>query len=107
MRRGLLLLVVPLAAILVGVWALRSEDALELDPVASAATKTTDAGSARVAFSLTMKAAGRTMKLGGQGAFDFEESRGTITMDASAMLPGGSGDGRFELRMLGSMIYMR
>ena len=106
MRRSLLLLVVPLAAILVGVWALRSEDALELDPVASAATKTTDAGSARMAFALKMNGGGRTVQIAGRGAFDFEASRGTVTMDASKLLPAAA-DGRFELRLLGPMIYMR
>lgn len=107
MRRGLLLL--PLLALLLLPTACGSSDAevLDLDPVASAATLTSDAGSARTAFAMTMKAQGRTMKLGGQGAFDFDDARGTITMEASSLLPTGSGDGRFELRMLGSMLYLR
>ena len=105
MKRGLFLL--PLLALLLLPAACGSEDvALDLDPVASAATLTSDAGSARMGFSMTMKADGRTMKLDGAGTFDFDDSRGTILMDASPLMP-GSGDGRFELRMIGSMIYMK
>ena len=106
MKRGLLLL--PLLALLLLPTACGTgdSDVLSLDPVANAANLTTDAGSARLGFSMTMKADGRTMRLDGAGAFDFDESRGTLTMDASALLP-GSGDGRFEMRMLGSMIYMK
>ena len=102
------LLVLPLLALLLLPTACGSENAaLDLDPVASAATLTSDAGSARMGFTMTMKADGRTMKLYGAGAFDFDDSRGTITMDASSVLPAGSGDGRFELRMIGSMLYMK
>jgi hypothetical protein len=106
MKRALLAL--PLLALLLLPTACGSEDAaLDLDPVASAATLTSDAGSARLGFSMTMKAGGRTIQLDGAGAFDFDDSRGTIIMDASSVLPAGSGDGRFELRMIGSMLYMK
>jgi hypothetical protein len=105
MKRGLLLL--PLLAVLLVPTACGSEEALDLDPVASAATLTSDAGSARVALQTAMNVQGRTMKLGGEGAFDFEKSRGVLRMDASALMPAGSGNERFELRMLGPMIYMR
>ena len=108
MKRGLFLL--PLLALLLLSTACGSSDSdvLSLDPVASAASLTTDAGSARLGFSMTMKADGRTMKVDGAGAFDFDDSRGTLTMDASALLPAGSGgDGRFELRMIGSKLYMK
>ena len=106
MKRALLAL--PLLALLLLPTACGSQEvALDLDPVASAATLTSDAGSARMGFTMTMKAEGRTMKLDGAGAFDFDDSRGTLTMDASSILPAGSGDGRFELRMIGSMLYMK
>jgi hypothetical protein len=108
MKRGLLLL--PLLALLLLPTACGGSDSdvLSLDPVASAASLTTDAGSARMGFSMTMKADARTMKLDGAGLFDFDDSRGTLTMDASSLLPAGvGGDGRFELRMLGSIIYMK
>jgi hypothetical protein len=102
------LLALPLLALLLLPTACGSEDAaLDLDPVASAATLTSDAGSARMGFTMTMKGEGRTIKLDGAGAFDFDDSRGTITMDASSVLLVGSGDGRFELRMIGSMLYMK
>jgi hypothetical protein len=101
------LLALPLLALLLLPTACGSEEtALQLDPVANAATLTSDAGSARLGFSMTMKAGGRTIKLDGTGVCDFDHSRGTLTMDASALLP-GSGDGRFELRTIGSMLYMR
>jgi hypothetical protein len=104
MKRGLLLL--PLLALLLLPTACGSED-VALDPVASAATLTSDAGSARVALETAMDVQGRTIEVGGEGAFDFEKSRGVLRMDASALMPAGSGSERFELRMLGPMVYMR
>lgn len=103
MRRALALL--PLALLLVAAPGCGSE-ALELDPVANAASKTSEAGSSRVAFETTMVAAGETMRFAGEGVFAYDEVRGAMTMDLSSVLP-GVGDGTIELRMLGSMMYMR
>ncbi|MBA2384558.1 MAG: hypothetical protein H0V68_07850 [Actinobacteria bacterium] len=105
MRRGLFLL--PLLALLLLPTACGSEEALDLDPVASAATLTRDAGSARIAFKTAMKMQDRSIELNGAGRFDFDESRGMLTMDVSPLVPAGAGDPRFELRILGSMIYLR
>lgn len=110
MKRGLLLLL-PVLAIAVAAWAFTSNDGLDLDldldPVASAATRTSDAGSARVAFETALRLNGRKVELGGQGLFDFEESRGAMTLDASPLLPAAAGKGSFELRMIGSTMYIR
>ena len=106
MKRGLLLL--PLLALALFATACGSEDALSLDPVASAATKTSDAGSARTAFTLSMKMNGQNMRMGGAGQFDFDGHTGAMTMDMSSLLPAGAGrDGKLEMRMIGSKMYMR
>jgi len=81
-------------------------DTLSLDPVADAATKTSQAGSSRVAFQMTMKGAGQTFSFNGRGIFAYDELRGSMTMDMSSVVP-GSGEAVIELRMLGSMMYMR
>ena len=106
MRRGLLLL--PLLAIVPLLWLLlESDDALDLDPVASAATLTSDAGSARIAFETKMKLQSRTIEFDGEGLFDFEDANGRITTDASPLLPGASGDNKIEMRTVGSKIFIR
>ena len=106
MKRGLLLL--PLLALLLLPTACGSEDALTLDPVANAATKTTDAGSARVAFTMAMNVNGKTTRFGGGGMFDFDGHRGVVTMDMSSLLPVTTGrDAKFEVRTIDRKIFMR
>jgi hypothetical protein len=83
-----------------------SSGATELDPVASAASKTSDAGSSRVAFELTMTAAGEEMSFSGEGISAYDELRGAMTMDMSSVAP-GSGDATMEVRMVDGMMYMR
>ena len=96
MKRGLFLL--PLLALLLLPTACGSEAALSLDPVANAATKTSDAGSARMAFTMAMKMNGKTTKFCGGGMFDFDGHRGAMTMDMSSLLPRAAGrDGKFEV----------
>ncbi|HUQ21991.1 MAG TPA: hypothetical protein VM049_03160 [Gaiellaceae bacterium] len=103
MRRALtLLLSAGLLAVATGCGA---RDALELDPVADAASKTTDAGSSRVAFEVTTTAAGEKITLAGAGIFAYDEARGSMTMDTSSLVPGAGGT--IEMRMLGTMMYLR
>ena len=105
MRRALALL--PLAILLSPATGCGAGDTLELDPVANAAAKTSDAGSSRVAFELKMVGgAGENMAFGGEGVFAYDEVRGSLTMDMSSVIP-GEDDGTIEMRMLGTMIYMR
>ena len=84
-----------------------SKDALTLDPVAEAASKTTIAGSSRVAFESTTWLLGKEVSVSAQGLYDYERQRGSLTMDMSSVLPGAAGLGAFELRQLGSTLYMR
>ena len=84
-----------------------SKDALTLDPVAEAASKTTNAGSSRVSFESTMWLLGKEVSFNAAGLYDYARSRGSLTMDMSALMPGMSGLGAFELRQLGSTLYMR
>jgi hypothetical protein len=95
-----------LALLLVVATGCGANDTLDVDPVANAASKTTEAGSSRVAFETTMVADGERMAFGGEGIFSYDEVRGSMTMDMSSLLPGG-GDGTMEIRMLGTMMYMR
>jgi hypothetical protein len=103
MRRALL--AVQLVALAVGL-AGCGGDTLSLDPVADAATKTTQAGSSRVAFQMTMKGGAQTFSFDAEGIFAYDEQRGSLTMDLSSVVP-GSGEAVIELRMLDSMLYMR
>lgn len=102
MKKGLALLPL-LALLLVLAVGCGSRDALQLDPVASAAGKTTSAGSSRVAFELEADAFGHDVSVRGEGAFDYEASRGRLEVDAGALLPGS----RLELRAVGSELYVR
>ena len=104
-----LLALLPLAAILGALLVLTgcgSKDALTLDPVASAASKTTEAGSSRVAFETTMQLFGKDMSFSADGLFDYDDSTGSMTLDMGSMLP-LAGVGQFELRMVDEKIYMR
>jgi len=103
-KRRLALL--PLLALVVLATACGTRDALELDPVASAASKTDEAGSSRVAFEARTIGLGRDFVLKGEGAFDYEAGSGTLQLDASALVP-GAGDGRIELRSVGSKLFLR
>jgi hypothetical protein len=102
-----LLALLPLLAAALVLSGCGSKDALTLDPVAEAASKTTQAGSSRVAFTSTMWLAGKEVSFAAEGLFDYEGSRGSLTMDMGALLPGASGFGDFELRQLESKVYMR
>jgi hypothetical protein len=83
-----------------------SKDALTLDPVASAASKTTEAGSSRVAFETSMQLFGKDVSFTADGLFDYGDSTGSMTLDLGSMLP-LAGVGQFELRMVDEKIYMR
>jgi hypothetical protein len=94
---------IPLLALAAGLAACGG-DTLSLDPVASAATKTTEAGSSHVEFTIAMKVDGQSVDMTGSGAVDFDELRGTLTYD---MQVPEVGDVRMEMRMVGTKMYMR
>jgi len=102
-----LLALVPLLAAALFLSGCGSKDALTLDPVAEAASNTTKAGSSRVAFTSTMLLAGREVSVDAKGLYDYDRSRGSLTMDMSGLLPGASAFGDVELRQLESKLYMR
>ena len=79
-------------------------DALALDPVASAATKTVESGSSRVEFTIAAKAAGQSVDLTGSGLFDYRHPRGAVTY--RMQLP-GLGNVSMEMRMIGTKLYLR
>ena len=101
MRRVLVALQV--VALAVGLTACGG-DALALDPVASAATKTVESGSSRVEFAIAMKAAGQSMDMTGSGLFDYRERRGAVTY--RMQLP-GVGNASMEMRMIDTKLYLR
>lgn len=103
-KRTLVLL--PIAVLLLATTSCGANDTLDLDPVANAAAKTSDAGSSRVAFEVKVGGGGENMAFGGEGVFAYDEVRGSMTMDVSSVVPGEAG-GTIEMRMLGTMIYMR
>ena len=105
MRRMVLLL----AALLV-LPACGGGDSVAADPVAEAATKTTEAGSSRVEFTMAMEAEGRSFELRGDGVFDYTSPRGRMTLDAGDLseLTGGKlGNGRMEFVLDGSAYYLK
>jgi hypothetical protein len=79
-------------------------DALSLDPVADAATKTANSGSSRVEFAVAMKFSGESIDMNGSGAFDYRHSRGSLTYHLE--LP-ELGDVRVDLRMVGTKMFIR
>jgi hypothetical protein len=100
-RRALALL--PLALLLVAAPGCGSE-ALELDPVAEAAAKTSEAGSSKVELSMSMTMDDQVFDIAASGAFDFVESRGSL--DYRMKVP-ELGRVSMEMRMVGSRIFMR
>jgi hypothetical protein len=85
-------------------------DSVAVDPVAEAATKTTEAGSSRIEFTMAMEAEGRSFTMRGDGVFDYTSPRGRMTLDLGALseVAGGAlGNGRLELVLDGSAYYMK
>jgi hypothetical protein len=101
MRR--LLLTLQVVALAVGLTACGG-DAIALDPVASAATKTVESGSSRVEFTIAAKAAGQSVDLTGSGLFDYRHPRGAVTY--RMQLP-GLGNVSMEMRAVGKKLYLR
>jgi hypothetical protein len=82
----------------------------QLDPLASAAERTADAGSARFEMRMAMTVAGRSAEATASGAFDNESRRATMSMDLSALagaFGGGAGALRMDMVMDGTVAYMR
>lgn len=104
MRRGLIALFLLLAAL-----PLACGGGEQLSPeaaVAEAATKTTEAGSSRVAFEGSVSGGGlpQTFQFTGEGVVDYRSKQVRLTYDMSEVLPG---DGRLELVMDGTVMYMK
>ncbi len=94
----------PLLVLLLVPTACGSKDALTLDPVAEAATKTAEHGSSRVEFAMDMTVAGQSFAMTGSGVFDYRDPRGSLTY---RMTMPGLGDMSMEIRMIGTKMYMR
>jgi LppX_LprAFG lipoprotein len=105
MRLTLALLALTLAALPL---ACGGDDLSPKAAVAEAATKTADAGSARVSFNGEMTGVpGGPLEIRGEG--EFEGQRGRITFDMSdfAAASGGLFGGEMEMVMDGLVIYMK
>ena len=100
-RRGLILVPVAVALALLAA-ACGSQSVLQRDVVASAAARTADAGSSRVAFEVKASPLGNDVTVRGQGAFDYDASRGRLELDAS-VLSGGP----IEVRIVDSKLFVR
>lgn len=97
------LLALQLVALAVGLTACGG-DALALDPVASAATKTVEAGSSRVEFKVAMKLGGDSVAMTGSGAFDYRRARGEATYSMQLPMFGEVG---MDMRILGTKVFIR
>jgi hypothetical protein len=101
-KRGLVLALVVVALALFAA-ACGSQNVLQRDAVAAAAAQTADAGSSRVAFEVSASSFGRDVTVRGQGAFDYEASKGRLELDASSLLTGS----RLEVRIVDSRVFVR
>jgi hypothetical protein len=97
------LLALQLVALAVGLTACGG-DALALDPVASAATKTVEAGSSRVEVKVAMKVGGDSVDMTGSGAFDYRKARGEATYSMQLPMFGEVG---MDMRILGTRVFIR
>ena len=97
------LLALQLVALAVGLTACGG-DALALDPVANAATRTVESGSSRVEFTISLDAAGESVDMSGSGAFDYRAGRGEATYRMRLPLFGEVG---MDMRMVGTKVFVR
>jgi outer membrane lipoprotein-sorting protein len=105
MRRIVLLL----AAALV-VSACGGGDSVSAAPVAEAATKTTEAGSSRIEFTMAIEAEGKRFRMSGDGVFDYSRPRGRIMVDLGNLAELSRGalvNRRMEFVFDGLTYYMR
>jgi hypothetical protein len=85
-------------------------DSVSAAPVAEAASKTTEAGSYRMEFTMTMEAEGQSFTMRGDGVFGHSPARGRMTVDPGKLdeLSGGmGGTDRLEFVFDGLVYYMR
>jgi hypothetical protein len=87
------LAVAVLAAVTAGCGGGATSGALQLDPVAAAATKTQDAGAARIRFAIGVSSpqlSGRTIRMRGSGAIDGKSAEMSFNLGSMAGLLGPS-----------------
>jgi hypothetical protein len=85
-------------------------DSVSADPVAEAATKTTEAGSSRVEFTMAVEVEGQTFSMGGDGVFDYSRPQGRMTIDLGDLAELSRGvlvDRPMEVVFDGLVYYMR
>src|SRR5947208_2403784 len=79
--------------------------------IAAAATKTSNAGSARVSFTATVNAPGqKVVSFDGNGSLDYRTKRGKLTYDISKLIGTtglSGGNGRAEVIIEDQIIYMK
>jgi hypothetical protein len=85
-------------------------DSVSAAPVAEAASKTTEAGSSRMEFTMKMEAQGQSFTMRGDGVFGYSPARGRMTVDLGNLeeLSGGAlGTDRMQFVFDGLVYYMR
>src|SRR4051794_12483396 len=75
-----------------------------VDPVAQAATKTTDAGTVQLSMTGKVSAAGQDVPIDANGVFDLKGKRGHLELTTNVP---GKGDIKVEELLDGLVIYMR
>ncbi|HVM16520.1 MAG TPA: hypothetical protein VM290_02965 [Gaiellaceae bacterium] len=71
-----------------------------LESLSQVADRTRDEGSSRMDFAATVQVQGETVEMSGEGVFDYEANRGTMTMQVPEA-------GEMELVVDGTVYYMR
>ena len=103
-RTAVLLSLLGLLALLAGgCGAAATTDSAHGDPVALAASRTASAGSSRVEFTMSMRAAGQSFDAKGSGAFDYGNPRGFLSFDMNVPELGPL---RMEMRLVDKKIYL-
>ena len=85
------------AAVSAGCGGGSTSNALSLDPVAAAATKTQDAGAARIRFNLALNHQGKVVKLRGTGAMDGTSAKMSFKLGSLLALSGLSNTEKSQL----------
>lgn len=109
MRRLLpALLVLPLGALLAAGCG-NGGDALSLDPVASAATKSQQAGTYKFDFTATMQILGQNVSFGGSGEADEANSALQMSMDFKGLLPSSmtQNGSTAQILLVDNVMYMQ
>ncbi|HUQ39216.1 MAG TPA: hypothetical protein VM030_03605 [Acidimicrobiales bacterium] len=106
MRRTVPAIVLAMVLLIGGACGRGGQSSVEL--LSAAPDRTLEAGSSRLALTITTKATqeAQGLNFGGEGLFDYRKKIGQLTFDLGSLgLPGASG--KAEMLLLGSTMYMK